>query len=100
MDKKRGSLLVIIVGSILGAVLITSISLEIFAITSTLKTNATQSEVYRSRLLEDIKTELKSGTDDIFILYDHRQAALDLLFAAFIGEEAWPDAEDLSVRKR
>ena len=49
---------------------------------------------------EDIKTELKSGTDDIFILYDHRQAALDLLFAAFIGEEAWPDAEDLSVRKR
>ena len=70
MEKKRGSLLYIIVGSIILSVLITSVVIEIFSISSTLSTNAAQTEAYRSRLLEDIMTELKNETQEAMSICD------------------------------
>ena len=70
MEKKRGSLLYIIVGSIILSVLITAVVIEIFSISSTLSTNAAQTEAYRSRLLEDIMTELKNETQEAMSICD------------------------------
>ena len=62
MEKKRGSLMVVIVGAIIASVIVTAIIISIFAITNTVSTNVSQTEAYRSRLLEDIMTELKNDT--------------------------------------
>ncbi len=70
MGKKRGSLMYIIVASIILAVLITGVTIEIFSISSTIKTNASQTEAYRLRLLEDIKTELKNETQEAMSICD------------------------------
>ncbi len=64
MEKKRGSLLYIIVGSIILSVLITAAVIEIFTISNTISLNASQTEAYKSRLLEDIMTELKNETQE------------------------------------
>ena len=78
MEKKRGSLLYVIVGVILCAVIVPAILIELFAITNTIRTNATQSEVYRSRLEEDIMTELKNETQEAMsiceVMYGRYQA--------------------------
>ena len=54
MTKKKGSLMTVIVGSILLAVIITAVSIEGFSIISTVQNNTTQSESYKARLMEDI----------------------------------------------
>ena len=78
MEKKRGSLLYVIVGVILCAVIVPAIIIELFAIANTIRTNATQSEVYRSRLEEDIMTELKNETQEAMsiceVMYGRYQA--------------------------
>ncbi|MCR5468419.1 MAG: cache domain-containing protein [Lachnospiraceae bacterium] len=62
MKKKRGSLMTVIVGSILLAVIITAALIEVFSISNTVSFNNTQTEAYRERLLDDIKAELKNET--------------------------------------
>ncbi len=64
MEKKKGSLMYLIMGVIMTAVIITGVVIEIFSVSSTISTNATQAEAYRNRLLEDIKTELKNETQE------------------------------------
>ncbi len=64
MDKKKGSLMLPIVGSIFLAVVITAVSIAGFNMYSTIKTNATQTEAYESRLREDIMMELKNETQE------------------------------------
>ena len=78
MDKKRGSLMFVIVFAILCAVVVSAVAIEIFSVTSTISTDKTTTEVYRSRLLEDIKTELKNETQEAMsvcqIMYDRYQS--------------------------
>ena len=78
MDKKRGSLMFVIVFAILCAVVVSAVAIEIFSITSTISTDKTTTEVYRSRLLEDIKTELKNETQEAMsicqVMYNRYQA--------------------------
>ena len=78
MNKKRGSLMFVIVFAILCAVVVSAAVIEIFSVTSTISTDKTTTEVYRSRLLEDIKTELKNETQEAMsvcqIMYDRYQA--------------------------
>ncbi|WP_022776171.1 methyl-accepting chemotaxis protein [Butyrivibrio sp. AE2015] len=78
MDKKRGSLMFVIVFAILCAVIVSAVAIEIFSVTSTITTDKTTTEVYRSRLLEDIKTELKNETQEAMsvcqIMYNRYQA--------------------------
>ena len=78
MDKKRGSLMFVIVFAILCAVVVSAVAIEIFSVTSTISTDKTTTEVYRSRLLEDIKTELKNETQEAMsvcqIMYNRYQA--------------------------
>lgn len=78
MNKKRGSLMYVIVFAILCAVLVTAIAIEVFSVTSTISTNNDQTEAYRSRLVEDIKTELKNETQVAMsicqVMYDRYQA--------------------------
>jgi methyl-accepting chemotaxis protein len=64
MEKKRGSLMLPIVGSIILAVLITALSIEIFSVVNNVSSNGTQTNSYRDRILEDIKSELKNETQE------------------------------------
>ena len=64
MEKKRGSLMLPIVGSIILAVLITALSIEIFSVVNNVSSNGTQTNSYRERILEDIKSELKNETQE------------------------------------
>ncbi|QFJ55919.1 methyl-accepting chemotaxis protein [Pseudobutyrivibrio xylanivorans] len=62
MTKKRGSLKTTLVAVILAAVVITAVIISAFTVISTLNTNSESTEAYTSRLLEDIKSELKNET--------------------------------------
>ncbi|MCR5273295.1 MAG: cache domain-containing protein [Lachnospiraceae bacterium] len=64
MKKKRGSLMTVIIGSILLAVILTAVLIELFSVTSTISNNEVQTAAYRERLLEDVKTELKNETQE------------------------------------
>nr|MCR5102227.1 cache domain-containing protein [Butyrivibrio sp.] len=64
MNKKRGSLMTVIVGAIVLAVVITALCIEGFSVISTVQINDKQTEAYRARLLEDIMTELKNETQE------------------------------------
>ncbi len=74
MEKKSGSLMLPIVGSIILAVVITAVFITGFNMYSTVKTNASQSEAYESRLREDIMSELKNETQEAMsicqVMYD------------------------------
>ena len=74
MEKKSGSLMIPIVGSIILAVVITAISIAGFNMYSTIKTNTSQTEAYESRLREDIMSELKNETQEAMsicqVMYD------------------------------
>ncbi|MDC7293211.1 methyl-accepting chemotaxis protein [Butyrivibrio sp. DSM 10294] len=74
MEKKHGSLMLPIVGSIFLAVVITAVSIAGFNLYSTIKTNASQAEAYESRLREDIMSELKNETQEAMsicqVMYD------------------------------
>lgn len=64
MEKKRGSLMTVIMGVVLGAVVITGFIIAIFSINSTIAYNKVQTEAYTERLTEDIKNELKNETQE------------------------------------
>ncbi len=64
MNKKRGSMMYTIVGAILASVIITGLVISLFSVKNTISTNNEQGQTYRSRLLEDIKTELKNETQE------------------------------------
>ncbi len=74
MEKKTGSLMLPIVGSIFLAVVITAVSIAGFNLYSTIKANASQAEAYESRLREDIMSELKNETQEAMsicqVMYD------------------------------
>lgn len=93
MEKKRGSLMTVIVGAIFLAVFISAVAIEAFSITSTIATNNDQTEAYSSRLLEDIKTELKNETQEAMsvcqIMYERYQAG------EMTMEEAQKEAADI-----
>ncbi len=85
--------MVVIVGSIILSVLITAVAIEIFSISSTIKTNTDQTAAYRSRLLEDVKAELKNETQEAMsvceIMYARAQAG------EMTMEEAQKEAADI-----
>ena len=78
MEKKSGSLMLPIVGSIILAVVITAFSIAGFNMYSTIKINASQAQAYENRLREDIMSELKNETQEAMsicqIMYDRSQA--------------------------
>ncbi len=93
MEKKSGSLMLPIVGSIFLAVVITAVFIAGFNMYNTLKTNATQTDAYESRLREDIMTELKNETQEAMsicqVMYDRYQAG------EMTMEEAQKEAADI-----
>ncbi len=93
MDKKKGSLMLPIVGSIFLAVVITAVSIAGFNMYSTIKTNATQTEAYESRLREDIMMELKNETQEAMsicqVMYNRHLAG------EMTMEEAQKEAADI-----
>ena len=93
MEKKNGSLMLPIVGSIFLAVVITTISIAGFNMYSTIQTNASQTEAYESRLREDIMTELKNETQVAMsicqVMYDRHLAG------EMTMEEAQKEAADI-----
>lgn len=93
MEKKRGSLMLPIVGSIILAVVVTAICIEVFSVTNTIKTNANQTSAYTERLTEDIKAELKNETQVAMsicqVMYDRQMAG------KLTAEEAQKQAADL-----
>ena len=62
--QKKGSILFVIVGSILSLTVVTGLVLSIVSITSTVSTNNRQASEYRERLVEDIMSELKNETQE------------------------------------
>ncbi len=62
MDKKRGSLRYVIIAVILFAVITTGVLIVAFSVVSTINTTNKQTEAYRARLLEDVKSELINET--------------------------------------
>ena len=64
MEKKHGSLMLPIVGSIFLAVVITAISISALNMYSTISTNGKQTDAYETRLREDIMNELKNETQE------------------------------------
>lgn len=78
MEKKSGSLMLPIVGSIILAVVITAFSIAGFNMYSTIKTNASQAQAYENRLREDIMSELKNETQEAMsicqVMYDRSQS--------------------------
>ncbi len=64
MEKKQGSLMLPIVGSIILAVVITALCISTFNIVNNISSNSGQTEAYVARLTEDIKTELKNETQE------------------------------------
>ncbi|WP_026668913.1 methyl-accepting chemotaxis protein [Butyrivibrio sp. AE3006] len=93
MEKKRGSLLYVIAGVFVIAVVTTGVLIEAFSINSTIATNNEQTEAYTQRLLEDIKTELTNETQEAMsvaqVMYDRYQAG------EMTMEEAQKEAADI-----
>ncbi|MBE5859293.1 MAG: HAMP domain-containing protein [Butyrivibrio sp.] len=78
MEKKKGSLLYVIVAVIIGAVVVTGLIIELFTINSTIATNREQTEAYRSRLMEDQQMELRNQV----------QTAVSLIEQTYKAQEA------------
>ena len=78
MEKKNGSLMLPIVGSIILAVVITAFSIAGFNMFTTIKANTSQAEAYENRLREDIMSELKNETQEAMsicqVMYDRSLA--------------------------
>ncbi len=64
MEKKKGSLMLPIVGSIIIAVFVTAISIVLFSVFNSISSTSSQTAAYEERLLGDIKTELKNETQE------------------------------------
>ena len=93
MEKKSGSLMLPIVGSIFLAVVITAISIAGFNMYSSIKTTDIQTDAYEERLREDIMSELKNETQEAMsvcqIMYDR------YLAGEMTMEEAQKEAADI-----
>ena len=76
--KKRGSLKTTLVAVILTAVIVTAGIISIFTIFNTIKTNNESTEAYSSRLLEDVKSQLRFETEEAMsicqVMYGRYQA--------------------------
>ncbi len=92
MEKKRGSLLYLLIAVIAGAVILTGIVIEIFTITSTISTNKQQSETYRERLMQDQQSELQNQVENVVSLVDQVHKAQ--LSGALTEEDARRIAAD------
>ncbi|MCR5404441.1 MAG: cache domain-containing protein [Butyrivibrio sp.] len=93
MEKKRGSLMTIIVAAIICSVLVTAIIIEVFSINNTITTNAEQTEAYRNRLLEDVKSELKNETQEAMSICSTMYARYEA--GEMTLEEAQKEAADI-----
>ncbi|MBO6284148.1 MAG: methyl-accepting chemotaxis protein, partial [Pseudobutyrivibrio sp.] len=76
--KKRGSLKTTLVAVILTAVIVTAGIISIFTIINTIKTNNESTEAYSTRLLDDVKAQLKYETEEAMsicqVMYGRYQA--------------------------
>ena len=76
--KKRGSLKTVLVAVILTAVIITAGVITSFTIFNTIKTNNESTEAYSSRLLDDVKSQLRYETEEAMsiceVMYGRYQA--------------------------
>lgn len=93
MEKKHGSLMLPIVGSIILAVVITAVCIAGFNVYSSVKATNEQTKAYKDRLLDDVKTELKNETQEAMsvckIMYERYQAG------EITMEEAQKEAADI-----
>ena len=96
MEKKRGSLMTVIVGVILGAVIITGLAIDVFSVISTLNTNKEQTEAYRSRLMEDQQAELKNQVETAMSLINQVYAKQQA--GEYTEEEAKKRFADREIR--
>ena len=62
--KKRGSLKTVLVGVVMASVILSAAIVSLFSIINTINTNKTQTEVYKTRLLDDVKMKLKHETEE------------------------------------
>ena len=76
--KKRGSLKTTLVAVILTAVIVTAGIISIFTIINTIKTNNESTEAYSTRLLDDVKAQLRYETEEAMsiceVMYGRYQA--------------------------
>ncbi len=93
MAKKRGSLMTVIVGSILLAVVITAILIEVVSVMGTVSINETQSEAYRERLMQDIMSELKNETQEAMSICETMNSRYEA--GEMTLEEAQKEAADI-----
>ncbi|SDB04242.1 methyl-accepting chemotaxis sensory transducer with Cache sensor [Pseudobutyrivibrio sp. YE44] len=93
MEQKRGSLKTVLIAVILAAVVLTAVIISVFTIISTLNTNSTQTEAYSSRLLEDIKSELKNETQEAMSICEVMNARYEA--GEMTKDEAMKEAADI-----
>ncbi len=93
MKTKKGSMLYLLVGVIVCIVIVTGLVVAVSAITNTISANGEQTEAYRARLLEDIKTELKNETQEAMSICEVMNARYEA--GEMTKEEAMKEAADL-----
>ena len=76
MQKRKGSLMYVLLGVIAGAVIITGVITELFTINSTIATTKKQTAAYRERLVLDQQSELRNQVQNAISLIDqvHKSA--------------------------
>ncbi|MCR5657235.1 MAG: cache domain-containing protein [Butyrivibrio sp.] len=76
MQKRKGSLMYVLLGVIAGAVIITGVITELFTINSTIATTKKQTAAYRERLMLDQQSELRNQVQNAISLIDqvHKSA--------------------------
>ena len=75
MEGKKGSLKIVIIATVLLAVIITGVIIEVFSVTSTISINSSQAQAYRDRLMEDQQLELKNQVQTAYSLIEQTYAA-------------------------
>ncbi len=68
--KRTSSIKVLLITTIIAIALVTAIGIEVFSITNTIRSNAKQTEAYRTRLMEDIQAELRHEVDVVWSMVD------------------------------
>ncbi|SFH90868.1 methyl-accepting chemotaxis sensory transducer with Cache sensor [Pseudobutyrivibrio sp. OR37] len=85
--KKRGSLKTTLVAVILTTVIITAGVITLFSIFNTIKTNNESTEAYSSRLLDDVKSQLRFETEEAMSICEVMNARYQA------GEMTLPEAK-------
>ncbi len=75
--KRTKSIKGLLIATIIAIALVTSIGLEVFSISNTVKSNAKQTEAYRTRLMEDIQAELRHEVEVVWSMIDQIHAKQD-----------------------